>query len=87
MRRPQLMIAVVIAAIGLISYFANRSVNPVTGEKQAVGGITPEQEVALGLQAAPEMAQQFGGLDPVLRRLGTDGDALRCSPCSSETTA
>lgn len=64
MRRPQLIIAVVIAVIGLISYFANRSVNPVTGEKQAVGGITPEQEVALGLQAAPEMAQQFGGLDP-----------------------
>lgn len=64
MRRPQLIIAVVIAAIGLISYFANRSVNPVTGEKQSVGGITPEQEVALGLQAAPEMAQQFGGLDP-----------------------
>lgn len=64
MRRPQLIIAVVIAAIGLIGYFANRSVNPVTGEKQAVGGITPEQEVALGLQAAPEMAAQFGGLDP-----------------------
>lgn len=64
MRRPQLIIAVVIAAIGLIGYFANRSVNPVTGEKQAVGGITPEQEVALGMQAAPEMAQQFGGLDP-----------------------
>jgi predicted Zn-dependent protease len=26
-------------------------------------GITPEQEIALGLQAAPEMAAQFGGLD------------------------
>ncbi|MGI9042264.1 MAG: M48 family metalloprotease, partial [Gemmatimonadales bacterium] len=38
--------------------------NPITEEKQRVGSITPEQEVALGVQAAPEMAQQFGGLDP-----------------------
>jgi predicted Zn-dependent protease len=47
----------------LISYFGSRQDNPVTGESQYIG-ITVEQEIALGLQAAPEMAAQFGGLDP-----------------------
>lgn len=64
MRKPQLIIAAVIALFGIISFYSMRSENPVTGEIQHVGGITPEQEVALGLQSAPEMAQQFGGLDP-----------------------
>jgi len=34
----------------------------VTGEKQRLGGITPRQEIALGLQAAPQMAARHGGL-------------------------
>jgi predicted Zn-dependent protease len=33
----------------------------VTGEKQHVS-VSPEQEIALGLQAAPEMVAQFGGV-------------------------
>ncbi len=64
MSRSRLWIALVIAAISLLGYFGKSTFNPVTQEKQHVAGITPEQEVALGLQAAPEMAQQFGGLDP-----------------------
>ena len=64
MRRGRLLIAAFIALAGIVSYFSMTSVNPVTGEKQRVAGITPEDEVALGLQAAPEMAQQMGGLDP-----------------------
>jgi predicted Zn-dependent protease len=59
----RLLIALVLAAIALISYFGSRSFNEVTGENQYVG-ITPEQEVSLGLQAAPQMAQQYGGLHP-----------------------
>jgi predicted Zn-dependent protease len=43
-------------------YFSSRQDNPVTGETQYVD-LTVEQEIALGLQAAPEMAQEFGGLD------------------------
>lgn len=58
----RLVIAAIIALIALVTYFTRTSVNPVTGEKQRVGGISVEQEVALGLQAAPQMAQQFGGL-------------------------
>jgi predicted Zn-dependent protease len=62
--RNRLWIALVVAAISLLGYFGSSVFNPITEEKQHVGNITPEQEVALGLQAAPEMAQQFGGLDP-----------------------
>jgi predicted Zn-dependent protease len=53
----------VIALVSLISYFGSRQDNPVTGETQYIG-ITVEQEIALGLQAAPQMAAEFGGLDP-----------------------
>lgn len=55
--------AAVIALVAILGYCGSRSVNTVTGEVQYVN-LTPEQEIALGLQAAPEMAQQFGGLYP-----------------------
>lgn len=64
MSRGRLLAALVVAAIAIFGYFGSSVFNPITQEKQHVGGVTPEQEVALGLQAAPEMAQQFGGLDP-----------------------
>ena len=64
MLRGRFVIALIVAAISLLGYFGSSVFNPITEEKQHVAGITPEQEVALGLQAAPEMAQQFGGLDP-----------------------
>jgi len=35
----------------------------VTGENQYLS-LTPDQEIALGLQSAPEMIQEFGGLSP-----------------------
>ena len=59
----RLLIAAAIAAVSLLSYFGTRSTNPVTNEVQHID-ITPDQEIAMGLQAAPEMADQFGGLDP-----------------------
>ena len=59
-----LVIALIVAAISLFAYFGKSETNPITQEKQHVAGITAEQEVALGLQAAPQMVQQFGGLDP-----------------------
>jgi len=62
--KGRLLIALVVAVISLFGYFGKSVLNPVTDEKQHVGGVTAEQEVALGLQAAPEMAQQFGGLHP-----------------------
>jgi predicted Zn-dependent protease len=62
--RSRLLIALVVAVISILGYFGKSAFNPITEEKQHVAGITPEQEVALGLQAAPEMLQQFGGPDP-----------------------
>src|ERR1041385_1371276 len=56
----RLIIAILIAGASIISYWATRSTNPVTGQVQHVG-VTPAQEIALGLQAAPEMAAQYGG--------------------------
>lgn len=66
-RNPRLIVGLVIAVMALLTYFGTRSENPTTGETQYIG-ITAEQEIALGLQAAPEMAQQHGGLDPDNRR-------------------
>jgi beta-barrel assembly-enhancing protease len=57
----RLLIGIIIAIISLISYFASQSYNPVTGENQYLS-LTPEQEIALGYQSAPEMIQEFGGL-------------------------
>jgi predicted Zn-dependent protease len=59
----RLLIALAMAAFALISYFGSKTLNPITGEEQYIN-ITEEQEIALGLQAAPELAQQFGGLEP-----------------------
>ncbi len=66
---PRLLIAGVMALVAVVGYYANSSVNPLTGKKQHIS-MTPEQEVAIGLQSAPEMARQFGGLS-------TDADARR----------
>ena len=58
----RLIFAAIIAAVSLFSYFSSRQDNPVTGETQYID-ITPEQEIALGLEAAPQMAAEFDGLD------------------------
>ena len=62
--KPQLIVALLVALFGLFRYFSSSSTNEVTGEVQRVS-ITPQQEVALGLQSAPQMLEQFGGeVDP-----------------------
>jgi predicted Zn-dependent protease len=57
---PRLLLGLGIAIFSIVSFISSSSVNPVTGEKQYVK-VSAQQEVAMGLQAAPEMAQQFGG--------------------------
>ncbi|GIW99358.1 MAG: hypothetical protein KatS3mg111_2691 [Pirellulaceae bacterium] len=59
----RILLAAIIAIVSFVSYYSMTDQNPVTGEAQRVA-LTPEQEIALGLQAAPEMAAQFGGLHP-----------------------
>ncbi len=60
--RGRYYVALLIAGISLVSYFFNTSDNPITGKSQRVGMSTSE-EVAMGLQASPALAEQFGGLD------------------------
>ncbi len=60
-RWGRILIAFILAGISLVSYFGLRSYNSVTGETQHIN-ITVDQEIALGLQAAPEMAADYGGL-------------------------
>ena len=59
----RLLIALVIAAAGVIAYMSRTEVNPVTGEKQHVA-LSVDQEKVLGLEAAPEMAAKMGGVVP-----------------------
>lgn len=63
MNSRRLLVAAAIAVIGGAYYYCNTQVNPVTGEKQHIV-LSPRDEVALGLQSAPEMAREFGGLYP-----------------------
>jgi beta-barrel assembly-enhancing protease len=86
--RGRLVIALVVAVISILGYYGSSVLNPVTQEKQHVAGITPEQEVALGLQAAPEMAQQFGGLDPdpkMQERVDRIGERLVAQSAAAQT--
>ena len=74
MNRSGLMIRLLIAAVlalgSLFTYYSNSQVNPVTGQKQHIA-ISPEQETAMGLQSAPQMASEFGGeyQDPKVQAL------------------
>jgi predicted Zn-dependent protease len=60
------IIAIIVAAVSLFGYFFNTSKNEVTGETQHVN-MSADQEIALGVQAAPEMAAQYGGESPDAR--------------------
>ncbi len=59
----RLIIGAGIVLFSLFKYYANRGTNPYTGKKQSIA-LTTEEEIAIGLQSAPKMAQQHGGLYP-----------------------
>lgn len=59
----RLIMAGILILFALISYFGSRVYNPVTGENQHIS-ITEDQEIAMGMQAVPQMLQQFGGEYP-----------------------
>lgn len=72
---PKLLIALILAGIALSRYYCNSSFNDVTGENQHIS-ISPQQEVAMGLQSAPQMIAEMGGevqgttYDDLVRRIG-----------------
>jgi len=60
---PGLLIGLAIAGFTLFKYYANSQYNEITGENQQVS-LSIDQEIQLGLNSAPQMAQQYGGLHP-----------------------
>ena len=59
----RLLIGAGIILFSLFKYWGSSETNPYTGRKQHIT-ITPDQEIRMGLQSAPQMAQQHGGLYP-----------------------
>ena len=60
-RRGNIGIGLLIAAFAIVSYCSSQEKNDVTGKTQYLAMSTKE-EIALGLQSAPIMADQYGGL-------------------------
>lgn len=58
-----LIIGLGMAAFQAFKFYTNTQTNPVTGEEQRVQW-TVEEETGIGIQSAPQMAQQHGGLHP-----------------------
>ena len=71
----RLIIGLALAAMAVGSYTCSTEYNPVTGEEQQLA-LAPHQEIALGLQAKPQMMAQHGGPHPdprlqeVVQRVG-----------------
>lgn len=59
-RGGKIIIALIISAVAWFMYLNQVEENPVTGEKQHVA-ISPDQEIRLGLESAPQMSQEMGG--------------------------
>lgn len=59
----RLLIGLAIVAFAYFKKCSNQSENPYTKRVQNIN-MTSDQEIAIGLESAPQMAQQHGGLDP-----------------------
>ncbi len=59
----RIFIGLAIVAFAFVQKCGNEEENPYTGRSQHIN-MTSEQEIAIGLQSAPEVAQQYGGLYP-----------------------
>ena len=59
----RILIGLAIVAFAFIQRCNNQEENPYTGRVQNIN-MTADQEIAIGLQSAPQMAQQHGGLYP-----------------------
>lgn len=59
----RLFIGIAIVAFAYLRKCSQQETNPYTGRTQTIT-LSPEQEVAIGLQSAPQMTEQHGGLYP-----------------------
>ena len=70
----RIFIGLAIVVFAFIQRWSNRETNPYTGREQTIN-MSTDQEIAIGLQSAPQMIQEFGGLYPD-QRLQTLVDAV-----------
>jgi predicted Zn-dependent protease len=83
----RIIMAALVALFVSASYFFKTSENPITGETQRVA-LTPQQEIALGMHSAPQMAAQFGGLsrnEQAMRAVKTVGEKLVARSVAAKT--
>ncbi len=59
----RIFIGLAIVAFALVQRCSNKEKNPYTGRVQNIN-MTADQEIAIGLQSTPQIAQQYGGLYP-----------------------
>lgn len=59
----RIFIGLAIVAFAYIQRCSNKEKNPYTGRVQNIN-MSSDQEIAIGLQSAPEIAQEYGGLYP-----------------------
>jgi predicted Zn-dependent protease len=59
----RILIGLVIVGFALVQRCSNKEKNPYTGRVQNIN-MTADQEIAIGLQSTPQIAQQYGGLYP-----------------------
>lgn len=57
----RLLIAAGIVIFSLVKFYSSSETNEITGEKQYIS-LNKEEEIALGMNSAPQMAAEFGGL-------------------------
>ena len=59
----RLLIGLAIILFSYVKYCSRSETNEFTGKKQHIS-LSTDEEIAIGLQSAPQMAQQYGGLYP-----------------------
>lgn len=59
----RILLGIAIVLFAYVNRCTNREENPYTGRVQNID-MTTEEEIAIGLQSAPQMAREFGGLHP-----------------------
>ncbi|MDC7995886.1 M48 family metalloprotease [Altibacter sp. HG106] len=59
----RIFIGLAIVAFAFFKKCANTEENPYTGKTQVIS-MDPQEEIAIGLQSAPQLAEQYGGLYP-----------------------
>lgn len=59
----RIFIGLAIVAFAFFKKCANTEENPFTGKEQAIS-LSTDEEIAIGLQSAPQMVEEYGGLYP-----------------------